>query len=51
MTTAAPTGAAARRVLAAAGVSYTFVLPDAPIVNVALINIAHTFGNHVAGLQ
>ncbi|WP_275896815.1 hypothetical protein [Burkholderia sp. IDO3] len=36
---------------AAACANYTFVLPDASIVNVALIDIAHAFGSHVAGLQ
>ncbi|RQT01862.1 MFS transporter [Burkholderia contaminans] len=51
MTAAAPTRAAARRVLAATCVSYTLVLLDASIVNVALIDIAHTFGSRVAGLQ
>ncbi|WP_175834991.1 MFS transporter [Burkholderia anthina] len=51
MTAAAPTAAAARRVLAATCVSYTLVLLDASIVNVALTDIAHTFGSHVAGLQ
>ncbi|WP_269503294.1 MFS transporter [Burkholderia sp. IMCC1007] len=48
---AAPTAAAARRVLAATCVSYTLVLLDASIVNVALTDIAHTLGSHVAGLQ
>ncbi|VWB24765.1 MFS transporter [Burkholderia arboris] len=51
MTAAAPDRAAARRVLAATCVSYTLVLLDASIVNVALTDIAHTFGSHVAGLQ
>ncbi|VWD31914.1 MFS transporter [Burkholderia lata] len=51
MTAAAPNRAAARRVLAATCVSYTLVLLDASIVNVALIDIAHTFGSRVAGLQ
>ncbi|MDR0242405.1 MAG: MFS transporter [Burkholderia sp.] len=51
MTAAAPGRAAARRVLAATCVSYTLVLLDASIVNVALTDIAHTFGSHVAGLQ
>ncbi|WP_205171569.1 MFS transporter, partial [Burkholderia sp. LMG 13014] len=51
MTAAAPNRATARRVLAATCVSYTLVLLDASIVNVALIDIAHTFGSHVAGLQ
>ncbi|MBC8845218.1 MFS transporter, partial [Escherichia coli] len=32
-------------------VSYTLVLLDASIVNVALTDIAHTFGSRVAGLQ
>lgn len=51
MTAAAPNRAAARRVLAATCVSYTLVLLDASIVNVALTDIAHTFGSRVAGLQ
>ncbi|MCA8235946.1 MFS transporter [Burkholderia cenocepacia] len=51
MTAAAPDRAAARRVLAATCVSYTLVLLDASIVNVALTDIAHTFGSRVAGLQ
>ncbi|KAG8155001.1 MFS transporter [Burkholderia catarinensis] len=51
MTAATPNRAAARRVLAATCVSYTLVLLDASIVNVALTDIAHTFGSHVAGLQ
>ncbi|AOJ36092.1 MFS transporter [Burkholderia metallica] len=51
MTPAAPDRAAARRVLAATCVSYTLVLLDASIVNVALTDIAHTFGSRVAGLQ
>ncbi|CAB3754195.1 MFS transporter [Burkholderia sp. MSh2] len=51
MTAAAPNRAAARRVLAATCVSYTLVLLDASIVNVALLDIAHTFGSRVAGLQ
>ncbi|WP_260434871.1 MFS transporter [Burkholderia sp. Bp8992] len=37
--------------LAATCVSYTLVLLDASIVNVALTDIAHTFGSQVAGLQ
>ncbi|MBN3747475.1 MFS transporter [Burkholderia sp. Se-20373] len=51
MTAAVPNRAAARRVLAATCVSYTLVLLDASIVNVALTDIAHTFGSRVAGLQ
>ncbi|MGS0896089.1 MFS transporter [Burkholderia stagnalis] len=51
MTSAAPNRAAARRVLAATCVSYTLVLLDASIVNVALTDIAHTFDSRVAGLQ
>ncbi|MDN7588178.1 MFS transporter [Burkholderia seminalis] len=51
MTAVAPGRAAARRVLAATCVSYTLVLLDASIVNVALTDIAHTFGGRVAGLQ
>ncbi len=51
MTAAAPNRAAARRVLAATCMSYTLVLLDASIVNVALTDIAHTFGSQVAGLQ
>lgn len=51
MTAAAPNRAAARRVLAATCVSYTLVLLDASIVNVALTDIAQTFGSRVAGLQ
>lgn len=51
MTAAAPNRVVARRVLAATCVSYTLVLLDASIVNVALTDIAHTFGSHVAGLQ
>ena len=51
MTAAAPNRAAARRVLAATCVSYTLVLLDASIVNVALTDIAHTFGSRIAGLQ
>ncbi|WP_175873116.1 MFS transporter [Burkholderia sp. BCC0397] len=51
MTAAVPDRAAARRVLAATCVSYTLVLLDASIVNVALTDIAHTFGSRVAGLQ
>ncbi|MCA7954546.1 MFS transporter [Burkholderia seminalis] len=51
MTAAAPDRAAARRVLAATCMSYTLVLLDASIVNVALTDIAHTFGGRVAGLQ
>jgi len=51
MTAAVPDHAAARRVLAATCVSYTLVLLDASIVNVALTDIAHTFGSRVAGLQ
>ncbi|WP_233622649.1 hypothetical protein [Burkholderia seminalis] len=51
MTAAVPDRAAARRVLAATCVSYTLVLLDASIVNVALTDIAHTFGGRVAGLQ
>ncbi|VWC30702.1 MFS transporter [Burkholderia lata] len=51
MTAATPNRAAARRALAATCVSYTLVLLDASIVNVALIDIAHTFGSRVAGLQ
>ncbi|MBR8273277.1 MFS transporter [Burkholderia cenocepacia] len=51
MTAAVPDRAAARRVLAATCVSYMLVLLDASIVNVALTDIAHTFGSRVAGLQ
>ncbi|MBN3824037.1 MFS transporter [Burkholderia sp. Ac-20384] len=51
MTAATPNRAAARRALAATCVSYTLVLLDASIVNVALVDIAHTFGSRVAGLQ
>ncbi|WP_027781712.1 MULTISPECIES: MFS transporter [Burkholderia] len=51
MTAAAPNRSAGRRVLATTCVSYTLVLLDASIVNVALTDIAHTFGSHVAGLQ
>ncbi|KVF46608.1 MFS transporter [Burkholderia seminalis] len=51
MTAAVPDRAAARRVLAATCVSYTLVLLDASIVNVALADIAHTFAGRVAGLQ
>ncbi|WP_321879812.1 MFS transporter [Burkholderia cepacia] len=51
MTAAVPNRAAARRVLAATCVSYTLVLLDASIVNVALTDIAHTFGSRIAGLQ
>lgn len=51
MTAAVQDRAAARRVLAATCVSYTLVLLDASIVNVALTDIAHTFGSRVAGLQ
>jgi MFS transporter, DHA2 family, methylenomycin A resistance protein len=51
MTAATSNRIAARRVLAATCVSYTLVLLDASIVNVALTDIAHTFGSHVAGLQ
>ncbi|RKP45253.1 MFS transporter [Trinickia fusca] len=42
---------AARRVLAATSVSYTVVLLDASIVNVALEQISRTFGSNMAGLQ
>nr|WP_254699854.1 MFS transporter [Trinickia violacea] len=41
----------ARRVLAATSVSYTIVLLDASIVNVALHAIGHSLGSGVAGLQ
>ncbi|ELW9445587.1 MFS transporter [Burkholderia cenocepacia] len=51
MTAAVPDQAAARRVLAATCVSYMLVLLDASIANVALTDIAHTFGSRVAGLQ
>ncbi|WGS54224.1 MFS transporter [Paraburkholderia sp. D15] len=42
---------AASRVLAATCISYTVVLLDASIVNVALAEIGHTLGSSVAGLQ
>ncbi|MBN3809961.1 MFS transporter [Paraburkholderia sp. Ac-20347] len=42
---------AAHRVLAATSVSYTVVLLDASIVNVALEQIGYTFGSNIAGLQ
>ena len=51
MTAAALDRVATRRVLAATCVSYTLVLLDASIVNVALTDIAQTFGSRVAGLQ
>ncbi|WP_143137113.1 MFS transporter, partial [Burkholderia ubonensis] len=41
----------ARRILAATSVSYTLVLLDASIVNVALREIARTLDSQVAGLQ
>ncbi|WP_080421970.1 MFS transporter [Burkholderia ubonensis] len=41
----------ARRILAATSVSYTLVLLDASIVNVALREIARTLDSRVAGLQ
>ncbi len=43
--------AAPRRILAATSVSYTLVLLDASIVNVALQRIAQAFSADVAGLQ
>ncbi|WP_114810375.1 MFS transporter [Paraburkholderia kururiensis] len=45
------TRGAAQRVLAATSISYTVVLLDASIVNVALERIGHTLGSNVAGLQ
>ena len=51
MTAAALDRVATRRVLAATCVSYTLVLLDASIVNVALTDIAQTFGSRAAGLQ
>lgn len=47
----APTRTAASRVLAATCISYTVVLLDASIVNVALGEISHTLRSNVAGLQ
>jgi DHA2 family methylenomycin A resistance protein-like MFS transporter len=41
----------ARRVLAATSISYTIVLLDASIVNVALEQIGTTLGSNVTGLQ
>ncbi|WP_206996814.1 MFS transporter [Trinickia mobilis] len=41
----------ARRVLAATSISYTVVLLDASIVNVALKAIGHTLDSNVTGLQ
>ena len=41
----------ARQVLAATSISYTLVLLDASIVNVALEQIGTTLGSPVTGLQ
>ena len=41
----------AHRVLVATSISYTVVLLDASIVNVALKEISHTLHSNVAGLQ
>ncbi|WP_035555153.1 MFS transporter [Burkholderia sp. 9120] len=51
MAALAPTRRAASRVLAATCISYTVVLLDASIVNVALGEISHTLRSNIAGLQ
>lgn len=51
MAALAPTRSAASRVLAATCISYTVVLLDASIVNVALGEISHALRSNIAGLQ